>query len=116
MHSNLITPPDIVNNGLHSVLLVDPDQSDLDSVIQFCQYATETYNVYAYTPNMDNINWLQQAVSVCDAVIVNSRLNQFESLCLLDKTYYYGERIYLENPRKIMGPLHFFAQQEHSNK
>jgi hypothetical protein len=116
MHSNLVTPPDIVTDNLLSVLLVDPDQSDLDAVVRFCQYADQVYNVYVYTPNMDNITWLQQAVDVCETVIVNSKSDDFKHLCLLDKTYYYGDRLYLENPRRITDPLHFFAAQENSNK
>lgn len=116
MDSNLVTPPDIVSNNFTSVLLVDPEQTDLDAVIRFCQYADQVYNVYAYTPNMDDSTWLQQAVDACDTVIVNSRLDEFKHLCLLDKTYYYGDRMYLENPRKIADPLHYFATQENLNK
>jgi hypothetical protein len=116
MVSNLVTPPDIVTNNLSSVLLVDPDHADLDAVVRFCQYSDQVYNVYAYTPNMDNITWLQQAVDACDTVIVNSRSDDFKHLCLLDKTYYYGNRLYLENPRQITDPLHFFAAQANSNK
>jgi polygalacturonase len=116
MVSNLVTPPDIVTNNLSSVLLVDPDQTDLDAVVRFCQYADQVYNVYVYTPNMDNITWLQQAVDTCDTVIVNSRSDDFKHLCLLDKTYYYGEQIYLGNSRRITDPLHFFATQANSNK
>ena len=116
MVSNLVTPPDFVSNDLTSVLLVDPDQPDLDAVIRFCQYSDQMYNVYTYTPNMDNITWLQQAVDACDTVIVNARLEEFKHLCLLDKTYYYGDRFYLENPRKLQDPLHFFAAQANSNK
>lgn len=116
MDSNLVTPPDVVNNGLHSVLLVDPDKTDLDAVVQFCQYSNKSFNVYVYTPNMDNSKWLQQAVDACDTLIVNSRLEDFKNLCLLDKTYYYGEKIYLENSKKITDPLHYFATQENLNK
>jgi hypothetical protein len=116
MVSNLVTPPDIVSNGLHSVLLVDPEQTDLDAVVRFCQYSDQVYNVYAYTPNMDNITWLQQAIDTCDTVIVNSRSDDFKHLCLLDKTYYYGDKLYLENTQRITDPLHFFAAQENSNK
>ncbi len=116
MDSNLITPPDIVSNDLHSVLLVDPDHDDLDAVIRFCQYSNQVYNVYAYTPNMDNITWLQQAVDTCDTIIVNSRLEDFKHLCILDKTYYYGDKLYLENTQRITDPLHFFAARENSNK
>jgi hypothetical protein len=116
MVSNLVTPPDIVDNQLHSVLLVAPDLTDLDAVIRFCQYATEIYNVYVYTPNMDNHDWLSRAVDASDAVIVNSQSGSYQQLCLLDKTYYYGDKIFLENPRKITDPLHYFAVQIDLNK
>jgi sugar/nucleoside kinase (ribokinase family) len=109
MVSNLVTPPDLVNNDLCSVLLVDPEQPELDAVVRFCQYADRAFNVYVYTPNMNNREWLDQAVAVCDAVVVNSKSNDYKDLCLLEKTYYYGDRIYLENDQKIHDPLHYFA-------
>jgi hypothetical protein len=116
MVSNLVTPPDIVDNQLRSVLLVDPSQTDLDAVIKFCQYATEIYNVYVYTPNMNDLTWLSRAVDASDAVIVDSSSDTYKELCLLDKTYYYGDKLYLENPRKITDPLHYFAAQIDLNK
>lgn len=116
MVSNLVTPPDIVKNNLHSVLLVDPEQMDLDAVIRFCQYSDQAFNLYVYTPNMNDTEWLQQAADVCDTVIVNSRSGDFNDLCLLNKTYYYGDRLYVENQQKIIDPLHYFAAQAHLNK
>lgn len=116
MVSNLVTPPDIVRNQMHSVLLVDPEQGDLDAVIKFCQYAEQTFNVYVYTPNMDNQEWLSQAADTSDAIIVNSRSEDFKDLCLLDKTYYYGHKHYLENQRKILDPLQYFAAQINRDK
>jgi hypothetical protein len=116
MLSNLVTPPDIVSNGLYSVLIVDPDQTELDAVVKFCQYTDRAFNVYVYTSNMENLGWLSQAVAASDTVIVNSKSNNYKELCLLDKTYYYGDQIYLENPRKIPDPLHFFAAQINSDK
>ena len=116
MVSNLVTPPDIVTNEFHSVLLVDPAQTDVDAVIRFCQYSQQTFNVYVYTPNMDNQDWLHQAVDASNTVIVNSNSDIYKKLCLLDKTYYYGDKFYLENPRKIPDPLHYFAAYENSNK
>lgn len=111
MVSNLVTPPDLLDNTLHSVLLVDPEQADLDAVIRFCQYANQAFNVYVYTPNMNNRAWVDQAVAVCDAVVVNARSNDYKELCLLEKTYYYGNCVYLENNQKIHDPLQYFASQ-----
>lgn len=109
MVSNLVTPPDLLDNESHSVLLVDPEQADLDAVIRFCQHTDQTFDVYVYTPNMNNRAWLDQAATVCDAIVVNSRSDNYKELCLLDKTYYYGDRIYLENNQKIHDPLQYFA-------
>ena len=116
MVSNLVTPPDIVANELHSVLLVNPAQTDLDTVIRFCQHANRAFNVYVYTPNMDNQDWLNRAATACDTIIVNSDLDGYQELCLLDKTYYYGQKFYVENQRKIADPLHYFAAQTNTDK
>lgn len=116
MLSNLITPPDILNNGSHSVIIIDPEQHDVDAVIKFCQYSEQTFNVYVYTPNMNNLDWLNKAINASDTVIVNSRSDEFKKFCLLDKSYYYGDCLYLENQKKLEDPLHYFAAQIKSNK
>jgi len=114
--SNLITPPDIVNNGLHSVTLVDPEQQEVDAVIRFCQFSKSAFNVYVYTPNMNNFTWLSQAVNASHAVIINTRTDDYQDLCLLSKTYYYGPKNYIENQQKIDDPLHYFATQIKTDK
>ena len=116
MDSNLITPPDIVQNNSHSVMLVDPEQFEVDAVIKFCQYSSRPFNVYVYTPNMDNLVWLEQAANASDAVIVNSRSNNYNHLCLQKNTFYYGPKNFLENPRKLDDPLHYFVSHVNDNK
>jgi hypothetical protein len=116
MDSNLVTPPDIVRNGLHSVILIDPEQQDVDAVVRFCQFSDAAFNVYVYTPNMDNTKWLSDAVNASDAVIINTRTDHYQDLCLLFKTYYYGPKIFLENQRKLDDPLHYFAAHYYADK
>jgi hypothetical protein len=116
MYSNLVTPPDIVNNGLHSVTLVDPEQADVDAVVRFCQFSNTAFNVYVYTPNMDNNKWLSDAVNASDAIIINTRTDDYQDLCLLAKTYYYGPKNYVENQRKLSEPLHYFASHTEYDK
>jgi hypothetical protein len=111
MPSNLITPPDILNNGLHSVVLIDPDQDVVDAVIRLCQHNDREYNIYVYTPNMENVEWLTTAVNSCDVAIINTRSDDYKDLWLLNKTYYYGSKILIENPRKLTDPIHYFAQE-----
>jgi hypothetical protein len=116
MDSNLVTPPDIVRNGLHSVILIDPEQHDVDAVIKFCQFSKISFNVYVYTPNMDNDQWLDDAVNASDAVIVNTRANRYNNFCLLDKSFYYGAINLVENQKKLPDPLHYFAAHLESAK
>lgn len=110
MDSNLITPPDIVNNGLHSVTLIDPDQLEVDAIIRFCQHSDQAYNIYVYTPNMSNLDWLQKAVDASNVLIINARSDDYRNFWMLDKTYYYGSRVIMENPRKLLDPIHYFAK------
>jgi hypothetical protein len=116
MVSNLVTPPDIVSNELHSVLLVDPDQSDLDTVIKFCQYSDQCFNVYVYTPNMDNQDWLAEAVNACNAVIVNTKTLEYKEICRLEKTFYYGSTVLIGNQKKLIDPVHYFLYSYNLNK
>lgn len=110
MDSNLITPPDILNNGLHSITLIDPEQDEVDTIIRYCQHSDQAYNIYVYTPNMDDVEWMAQAVNASDSIIVNTRSDDYKDLWLLDKTYHYGTRIIVENPRKLADPVHYFAK------
>jgi hypothetical protein len=59
---------------------------------------------------MDNVEWLAQAVNASDSIIVNTRSDDYKDLWLLDKTYHYGTRIIVENPRKLADPVHYFAK------
>lgn len=110
MDSNLITPPDILNNGLHSITIIDPEQDEVDAIIRYCQHSDQAYNIYVYTPNMDDVEWMAQAVNASDSIIVNTRSDDYRDLWLLDKTYHYGTRIIVENPRKLADPVHYFAK------
>jgi hypothetical protein len=116
MDSNLITPPDILQNGLHSVTIVDPEQTDVDAVIRFCQFSDTAFNVYVYTPNMGNNQWLHKAINASDAVVVNTQTDKYADICLLDKTYYYGPKNYVDNQKKIDDPLHYFAAKYYADK
>jgi len=111
MYSNLVTPPDILNNGHQSILIVDPEKDEVDAVIKFCQHSDKVFNVYVYTPNMDNTTWLENAVKVSDAIIVNSRTETYKNLCLLKNSFYYGPKNYVENQNKLYDILHYFAFQ-----
>jgi hypothetical protein len=65
---------------------------------------------------MDNLVWLEQAANTSDAVIVNSKTANYNHLCLKENTFYYGPRNFLENPRKLDDPLHYFIAHVKDDK
>jgi hypothetical protein len=65
---------------------------------------------------MDNLEWLNRAVDISDAVIVNTRTLDYKDICWLDKTYYYGDAVVLGNHKKLSDPLHYFTAQANLNK
>lgn len=68
MHSNFITPPDYVE----SILIVDASQAQIQAVAEHCKTANTTYNVYLYSSDMNNTEWLSAVASRAD-VILKSR-------------------------------------------
>jgi hypothetical protein len=98
------------------VTLIDPEQDEVDAVVRFCQFSDRAFNVYVYTPNMDDVTWLSAAVNASNAIIINTRTDAYQDLCLQSKTYYYGPKIYLENQNKLDDPLHYFAAQVDADK
>jgi hypothetical protein len=65
---------------------------------------------------MNNLEWLAQALDASHAALVNIRSDEFRDLWLLDKVHYYGNRILVENPRKLSDPLHYFAALADTDK
>lgn len=116
MHSNLVTPPDFVDDKLHTVTVVNASKLEVEALARMCEHTDEFYNIYLYRSDMEDAEWLQKAVDISDAVIVNTDINDHKNLCALDKTYYYGSQLFLENPKKIVEPLHYFAARVKSTK
>jgi hypothetical protein len=94
MNTNFITPPDFVDEGEHSVLVVDADPSDIQSLALVCANHNHTFNVYLYNDEMQNLEWLVKAAGVVDAIIVNTEENSLspvkDTLAALPKAKYYG--------------------------
>jgi hypothetical protein len=92
MHSNLITPPDFVDTPLHTVTVINLVENDIELVARMCASSDEMYNVYVYRKEMNDEKWLDQAMKVSDAVIINCSVN-FEhtlKICNMEKTYTLG--------------------------
>jgi hypothetical protein len=120
MTTNFITPPDFVDEPNHSVLLIDVDPVDVETLAFLCAGHDEAFNVYLYRTEFDDIAWLTKAASQVDAIIINtedSTLSSTKDLLIgLPKTYYYGPKTFLNEDRKYTNVLDYFIQRSHERK
>ncbi len=114
MHSNFITPPDFVNEELHTVTVVDPSDDDVQLLIRMCQNSDEMYNIYLYSSDMLDKNWLEKSINQSDAVIVNLDCTEQQWLCGLEKVFYYSQNNYIIPAKKVDNVLHYFSNRINS--
>ena len=108
MYSNFITPPDFVDDPKHTVTVIDATTSDVELLGKMCQGSDITYNMYLYRSEMNNDEWLQQAIEKSDAVIINAQFGKYNNLYKLEKTYYYGDQNVISDAKKVKGILDYF--------
>jgi hypothetical protein len=65
MHTNFITPPDIIE----SILIVDATDEEIYAVGLACENADKPYNVYMYKAEMDNLPWLSDIIRIVDMTL-----------------------------------------------
>jgi hypothetical protein len=65
MHSNFITPPDLVE----TILIVDATEDEIKECADICRDSSVVYNVYFYQNHMNDINWLVSAYNKADTVL-----------------------------------------------
>ena len=121
MHSNFVTPPDIITAKKHTVLLIDPVWQDIEAVAMICKTIGTDFNVYIYDADMNDLEWLNTAASKSDTVVINTVPNQLtptkDKLADLDKSHYYGPKNFLSNNKRIANPQEYFinyARQQSS--
>lgn len=110
MHSNLITPPDFVDESLHTVTLVNLTEHDIELVARMCAASDEMFNMYVYRTEMQDLPWLDRAVDISDAVILNCAVD-FESnfkICNMEKTHTLG---FLTHVRNLNHVLDYFENR-----
>lgn len=114
--SSIITPPDFVSDFAHSVLLVDPDQSELEAIALYCASVNQNFNIYVYLAGMDDIEWLKKAAKKVQQVIVNTTTTEIsivkDSLAVNPLVIYYGPKRFLMNNNRVENPLEYFTTYE----
>lgn len=118
--SNLITPPDFIErSSRHSVLLIDPEWSEVENLALFLKTSKNSFDVYVYRENeMNDREWLTTAMSIVDIVIVNSTPTDISLLkdkfAVKENSWYYGSKNFLMNQNRIKQPIDYFVQYEQS--
>lgn len=112
MHSNFVTPPDTVTAPNHTVLIIDPNWYELQSVAMLCKTMGTDFNVYVYDAGMNDTNWLVTVANFADTIIVNTEATDCSStkdrFIDLPKTYYYGPKNFISNNNRIANPQEYF--------
>lgn len=120
MTTNFITPPDFVTDPNHTVLLVDVDPADVETLAFLCANHEEAFNVYLYKEDMDDTLYLNRCAERADAVIINTVDNSIshlkEHLALQGNSYYYGPKTFIQNPRKCQTVLDYFINRANERK
>ena len=120
MTTNIISPPDFVDDPNHSVLLVDVSYDDLATLAHLCSVHDESFNIYWYPSFANNIDWMNSVALRADAIIVNTEINEFSPIKdrLVDapKTWHYGPKNFLNNSRKYHNVLDYFIQRANERK
>jgi ornithine cyclodeaminase/alanine dehydrogenase-like protein (mu-crystallin family) len=65
MHSNFITPPDLIE----TVLIVNATEEEIKECADACRNGDRAYNVYFYHTDMQDFTWLAEAVQRSDIIL-----------------------------------------------
>ena len=112
--SNIVTPPDFIGGRAHTVLLIDPTQSEIENVAFFLKTANEVFTVYVYCSAMNNREWLNEAMVKASAIVINTEHNADSPLkdrlaAKAGDIYHYGEKTFLMSQnRRIESPVDYF--------
>jgi hypothetical protein len=112
-YSNIIIPPDFVDEAKHTVLIIDADAGHVQSIGAFLKNSDNCFNIYLYHADMENPEWFSQARTRADAVIVNTEKNNFSTtkdiLAEMPDAYYYGPKKFLKNNNRLHSPVDYFT-------
>ncbi len=119
-YSNIITPPDFVDEKKHTVLIVDADAGHIQSIGAFLKNSDNYFNIYLYHSEMGNEEWFAQARTRADALIINTEKNKFSTvkdiLAETPGSFYYGPKKFLKNKNQLSSPVEYFTNFKNQSK
>jgi hypothetical protein len=117
--TNFITPPDFVDEPNHTILLIDVDPVDVETLAFLCGSHNESFNVYLYKEDLNNISWLEEAAAKAETIIINSIENGLSELkeiyAARISSYHYGPVQY-NTQRNHRTVLDFFVNRANDIK
>lgn len=120
MTTNFITPPDYVEDRQHTLLLIDVEPSDVETLAHLCATHDESFNVYLYKEDLNDLKWMRDVAYRADAIIINTVQtgisNDKDMLVDLTKSYHYGPKNFLNNNRKLSSVYEYFVNRAHERK
>jgi hypothetical protein len=120
IYTNFITPPDYVLDENHIVLLIDVEDIFIEKLKVWSTTSKNSFNIYIYNHNMDQAEWLEKAVLISHAIIVNTvptTLTSYkDKLIDLNGVWYYGPKRFLTNANLINSPEDYFINFENNIK
>ena len=90
MPSNLVTPPDFVNNNNRTAVVINATWDEIESLHLWLATAFQDWNIYFYNHTMENLAWLEQAVDRAEVVVVNQSTSNWD-ISTYSKVYTYTE-------------------------
>lgn len=112
--SNIVTPPDFVFNANHSVVLIDPEMSEIEDIAFYLKTAKKAFNVYVYKTDMGDEQWLAKAISESMTVVINTVQNENslfkDKMAVKRDAFYYGPKRFLMNNNRLEKPIDYFVQ------
>lgn len=115
--TNFITPPDFVDDKQHTILLIDVDPVDVETLAYLCGGHNESFNIYLYKADMLNLAWLDEAAAKSDAIIINTVENDLsrikDAYATKENAYHYGPKHFLNNKRQQNTVLDYFVNRAH---
>lgn len=113
MHSNFITPPDFVDDEpLSTITVVNATLDELELLARMCEGSDVQYNIYLYRSEMNDTDWLRNAIKRSESVIVHTIDPELDWVCDSEKSYYYGDRVIITRAAQIKNSIHYFALKE----
>ncbi len=120
MSTNFVTAPDFVNENNFTVLLVDASADEVEMLAYLCGNHEESFNIYLYREDHSDLLYLNRCADRADAIIVNTEENGLSTtkdhFVDMPKTWYYGPKNFLGNPRRINNVIEFFINRANERK